>query len=118
MNDNRKRKIRIVMRLTEEEQDILSQRMQEFGISNREAYLRKMAFSGYILRLDMSEVRETLRLISNATSNINQIAHRANETRSIYAADMIQLQEEVSNLRAQVSDVMRVFSKVRRLTDL
>ena len=87
-------------------------------MSNQEAYLRKMALTGYILRLDMSEVRETLRLISNATSNINQIARRANETRSIYASDMIQIREEVGNLRMQVSDIMKVFIKVHKLADL
>jgi hypothetical protein len=77
-----------------------------------------MALAGYILRLDMSEVRETLRLLANATSNINQGAHRANETRSIYASDVVQLREEVEKLRAQVSDVMKVFGKVRKLMDL
>jgi len=66
----------------------------------------------------MSEVRETLRLMSNATSNINQLAKRAGETRSIYANDMIQLHEDVSGLRAQVSDVMKVFSKVRQFMEL
>jgi hypothetical protein len=118
MNDNRKRNVRVVMRLTEEEQDILLQRMDDAGTQNREAYLRKMALAGYILRLDMSEVRETLRLLANATSNINQIAHRANETRSIYASDVVQLRAEVEKLRAQVSDVMKVFGKVRKLMDL
>ena len=116
--DNRKRKIRIVMRLSEEEQDILLQRMRDSGIQNREAYLRKMALAGYVLRIDMSEVRETLRLLANATSNINQLAKRANETRSIYAADMVQLYEEVGNLRLQVADAMKVFGKVRKLLDL
>lgn len=118
LNDKRKRHIRIVMRLSEEEQDILLQRMRDSGMDNREAYLRKMALTGYILNLDTSEVRETLRLLANATSNINQIAKRANETRSIYAADMIQLREEVGNLRSKASDAFKVFGKVKKLLDL
>ena len=108
----------IKIRLTEEERELLVQRMRDSGIQSREAYVRKMALAGYILRLETSEVRETLRLLANATANINQIATRANETRSIYAADMIQLREEVGNLRSQVSDVMKVFSKVRKLMDI
>ena len=118
MNDNRKRKIRIVMRLSEEEQDILLQRMRDSDIQNREAYLRCMALTGYVIRLDMSEIYEVLRLIANATSNINQIAKRANETRSIYASDMIQLREEVGSLRSQVSDVMKTLEKAQKLLDL
>ena len=106
------------MRLTEEERDILLQRMKDAGIQNREAYLRKMALTGYILHIDLSEVRETLRLLANATNNINQIARVTNETRSMYAADMIQLQEEVGAMRKQVSDAMKVFRKVRNFLDL
>jgi len=101
-----KRKIEIKIRLTEDERDILIRRMSDVGVKNREAYLRNMALNGYILRLDLSEVREALRLMSNATNNINQIAARVNETRSIYASDMVQLREEVGNLHKQVSDVM------------
>ena len=118
MSANRKRKIRVEMRLTEDENDIFTKRMRDTGIQNRDAYLRKMALTGYIVRLDMSEVREALRLLANATNNINQVAYRANETRSIYAADMIQLREQVGNMRSQVSDLVKVFAKVKKLLDL
>ena len=118
MSVNRKRKIRVEMRLTDDENDIFSQRMREVGIKNRDAYLRRMALTGYILRLDMSEVRETLRLLANATNNINQIARHTNETRSIYAADMVQLREQVGYMRSQVSDIMKVFGKVRKMMEL
>ena len=118
MGVKRKRKIRIEMRLTEAEHDIFLQRMIDSGIRNKDAYLRRMALMGYILRLDMSEVRETLRLMSSVTNNINQIAKRANETKSIYAADVVQLLDEVDALRSQVSDVMKVFGKVRKLMEL
>jgi len=109
-----KRNIEFKIRFTEEERDLLFRRMSESGIQNREAYLRNMALAGYILRLDMSEVHETLRLLANATNNINQLTKRANETRSIYANDMIALREEVGNMRLQVSDAMKLFRKVRK----
>jgi len=118
MVDNRKRQIRVVVRFTEDERDLLLKRMQDSGIKNRESYLRSMALTGYILRLDTSEVREALYLMATATNNINQLAKRANETRSIYANDMIHLREEVENLRSQVSGVMKVFRKVQKFMDL
>jgi len=113
-----KRKIEVKMRLTEDELGLLHQRMDDAEIKNREHYLRKMALTGYILRLNMSEVRETLRLMTNATSNINQLAKCTSETRSIYANDMKQLHEDVNGLRAQVSAVMKVFSKVHQFMEL
>ena len=104
--------------MTEEERDILSQRMRDADMQNREAYLRYMALTGYILRLDTSEVREALRLLANSANNINQIARRANETRSIYANDMIVLREEMNGMRVQVSDIMKVFRKIREMQEL
>ena len=115
---NLKRNVSILFRLTEDERDILKNRIAGTGMRNQEVYLRKMALTGYVLRLDTSEVRETLRLISNATNNINQIAKRANETRSIYASDMIQIREEINNLRLQVSDALKLFRKVQKLMEL
>ena len=113
-----KRTIEVKMRLTEDELTTLMGRMREVGMQSREAYLRKMALAGYILRIDLSEAREALRLMATATSNINQLAKRANETRSIYAPDMVQLRDEVGNLRSQVADVLRVGGKVRKLLEL
>jgi hypothetical protein len=118
MSVNRKRKKQILMRLTDEEYEILLQRMCDAGIQNQEAYLRQMALTGYILKMNMSEVRETVRLISNIANNINQVAKRANEVRSIYASDMIKMYEEVRNLRSQVSDALKVFWKVKKFLTL
>jgi len=118
LNDNRKRKKQILIRLTDEEHEMLLQRMGMMGAQNQAAYLRSMALTGYNIKLDLSEVRETLRLISNVANNINQVTKRANETRSIYGNDLIKLYEEVSELRKQVSDVMKVFWKVEKLLEL
>ena len=115
---NRKRKIRTEMRLTEDEHDILLERMRGLGMTNKDSYLRRMALTGYILRLDMSEARETLRQISGIANNINQIAKRVNETRSIYASDMIQIREEVGSLRSQMSDALKLFRKVQKFMEL
>ncbi|MCL2604137.1 MAG: plasmid mobilization relaxosome protein MobC [Defluviitaleaceae bacterium] len=118
MDRNRKRKIRVEVRLTDDERDLLLRRMNDARITNMQSYVRNMALMGYILRMDVKEVREALRLMANATNNINQVAKRANETRSIYAADMIELREEVGNLRLQVSDALKVFGKVQKLLNL
>ena len=77
-----------------------------------------MALTGYILRLDLSEVREELRFLANIANNINQLSRMANQTRSIYASDMIKIYEEAAGLRKQVSDVMKVFRKVYKLLEL
>ena len=43
---------------------------------------------GYIIHLDMSDIQEMIRLLRICSNNLNQYARRANETGSIYAADV------------------------------
>lgn len=83
---------------TPEEYALLTQRMAEAGVINRSAFVRKMALDGYILKLDMADIHEMIRLLRNATNNLNQMAKQANSTGSIYGSeisDMQQKQDEI-----------------------
>lgn len=80
--------------------------MKEAGIINREAYLRKMAIDGYIVRVDYSDIREMSRLLRIATNLLNQVAKRANETRSIHAADVQDLQDSYETVKRQTAVIM------------
>jgi hypothetical protein len=88
--------------------------MAAAGIRNREAYLRKMVLDGYIVRLDLTEVREMVRLLSNATNNLNQIAKRANETRSVYESDIRDLRAHYERLWKQAEAILRSLAKIQR----
>ena len=37
---------------------MIEQKMAQLGTSNREAYLRKMALDGYVVRLELPELKE------------------------------------------------------------
>jgi len=88
--------------------------MAAAGIRNREAYIRKMILDGYIVRLDLSDVRKMVQLLSNATSNLNQIAKRANETRSIYESDINDLQAHYEELWVQAEAILHGLAKIKR----
>lgn len=62
--------------------------MREAGTTNMGAYLRKMALDGYILRLDLPELKEMLSQLRYMGNNINQIARRANEVGVIEEMDI------------------------------
>ena len=51
--------------------------------------------------IDFSEIHRNNYLLSNISGNINQIAHRINETRSIYKSDIDSVKEEVNKLWQQ-----------------
>ena len=68
-----KRSIAVKIRLDDKEIAALNENVKKSGFRSREAYLRKMALGGSIIRLDLSEIHETLRLLGNATANIKEL---------------------------------------------
>ncbi len=79
------RTIGLYTKVSPEEKELIAKKMALLGTKNQRAYLRKMALDGYVIQLDMSDVRELIRLLRNVSNNVNQIARRANETRNLYA---------------------------------
>lgn len=86
--DNRQRRIQLKFRVTEQERDLIEQKKRQVGTINTEAYLRKMAIDGYVVKLDLSEVKELVSLLRRCSNNLNQYTKRAHETGSIYATDI------------------------------
>ena len=75
-----------------EEMELMNQKMKELGVVNRSAYVRKMALDGYCINLNIPELKEIISLLRYSSNNLNQYAKRANETGSIYAEDIADLQ--------------------------
>ena len=98
MGKNRIRNNRIYFHLDDDEKTILEQRMESVGMKNRDGFIRKMVLDGYIVQIDTKPTADLIRLIKNATTNINQIAKRANETGSVYENDVIDLLEEINRI--------------------
>lgn len=62
--------------------------MVQLGTKNREAYLRKMALDGYVVRLELPELKELVSLMRYSSNNLNQLTRRVHETGRIYDADL------------------------------
>jgi len=107
MHKNLKRNIQQIFRVDESELDLVKQKMECANIINKEAYYRKMILDGYIIRLDLTDIREMIRLLSNATGNLNQIAKRVNTDGSILASDINDIQENYERLWVQVKVILK-----------
>ena len=81
----------INLRLSAIELQAIRERMESVGIRNMSAYMLKMAMNGFIIQLDMSDMKEVLRLMKINSNNLNQYAKKANETVSIYKEDIMEL---------------------------
>ena len=55
------RTVQLHFYVTEKENEIIKKQMDETGIENLSHYLRKMAISGYIIHLDMTDIKNVSR---------------------------------------------------------
>ena len=95
---NRNRPIQVKFRVTPEERKMIDRRMEQAGTNNMAAYLRKMAIDGYVVKLDLPELRDLISLLRRTSNNFNQIARRVNSIDRIYADDI----REMKNLLEQI----------------
>lgn len=103
--ENRKRNVQIIIRVTEEERALIEEKMQQIPTLNLSAYARKMLIDGYIITLDLQEVKGHTAQLQKIGVNVNQIAKRINETGRIYADDMGEMKrvmEEVWRLERRL----------------
>lgn len=97
-----------------EEQALIADRMTEAGISNMGAYMRKMALNGYVLHVDLSDIRELVALQRRCANNLNQVAVHAN-TYGIYPSEIAALQKDYANLWEPLSELLKKLSMVVEL---
>ncbi len=55
--ENRKRNVQIIIRVTEEERALIEEKMRQIPTLNLSAYARKILIDGYIITLDLREVK-------------------------------------------------------------
>lgn len=98
------RKIQKIFFVSEEEDALIKKKMRICGTKNFSMYARKMLIDGYIVKRDYSELKGLTHELANLARSINQIARRANETRSIYAQDVEDLQKYYADVKRAVSE--------------
>ena len=108
-----KREVQLNFRVSPEELALIEQKMAQLGTTNREAYLRKMALDGYVVRLELPELKELVSLMRYSSNNLNQLARRAHETGRIYDADL----EDISRRQEALWDgVHQVLTQLAKLS--
>ena len=109
----RKRDVPVLFWVSAEELELIHQKMQQYGTENLSAYLRKMALDGYVVKLELPELKELVSLMRRSSNNLNQLARRVNETGRIYDADL----EDISRRQEALWDgVHQVLTQLAKLT--
>ena len=92
---------------------MIHERKEAAGFKSLSAYLRKMAIDGYIVKIDLSDVKEAIRLLRINANNLNQYAKRANETGSIYLEDIRDLQKNQEELWQVMRGILERLSSIK-----
>lgn len=111
MSKKRRRCVHLNVMVTPEEQEMIYERMAEAGIRNTGAYMRKMALNGYVLHVDLADVRELVALQRRCANNLNQVAIHAN-TYGVYPEEIKQLQSDYAALWEPLSDLIKKLSMI------
>ena len=76
----RKRDVPVLFWVSADEMELIQQKMAQFGTKNLSAYLRKMAVDGYVVQLDLPELKELVSLLRRSSNNLNQLTRKVHET--------------------------------------
>jgi hypothetical protein len=110
--DKRARDVSLTFRVTAEERELIERRMAQSGIKNFRAYLLKQATLGRVIHIELDSVKEMVRLLSNATNSMNQIAKRVNGTGNLYEQDVADLTARYDELWGQTKEILRRLSAI------
>ena len=92
---NRIRNERLEIKLTEEEKALFEEKRKLAKCKNMSHFIRKCVLEKEIYQVDLEPFRDLQGLLSNATSNINQIAKRVNSTGIIYKDDINDMKKQI-----------------------
>lgn len=87
-NKNRRRPIQVKFFVDEQELSMIKAKMAQAGIVNMSAYIRKMAIDGYVIKLDLPELRELALKMDSISGGGNKAAERVEDAGGLYEADI------------------------------
>lgn len=101
------------IRLTPEELQMIQEKMKQYGTRNFSAFVRKMAIDGYVIRLELPELKEMVSLLRYSSNNLNQLTKRVHETGRIYDADLEDLRQTHERMWDAARDILSALSKLK-----
>lgn len=113
MAEKREREVQLKFRVTQAERQLIEQKMALLGTSNMAAYLRKMAIDGYVVNLDLPELRELISLLRRSSNNLNQLTKRVHKTGRFYDADLEDLRQSFDRLWDMADKLLKGLAKIK-----
>lgn len=100
------------IRMTPEELQAIQERMKQLGTKNFSAFVRKMAIDGYVVKLELPELKELVSLLRYSSNNLNQLTRRVHESGRIYDADLEDIHQNQERLWGAAQQILDKLSKL------
>ena len=94
------------------EMEAIQQKNGTVRNKNLSAYLRKMAVDGYVVQLDLPELKELVSLLRRSSNNLNQLTRRVHEAGRIYDADLEDIAQRQEQLWEGVKEILTQLSRL------
>ena len=85
---------------------MIHEKMADFGTRHVGAFIRKLVIDGYVIKLEIPELKEILHQLGPIGNNINQIARHTNVEKAVDVQEMEQIRKEVAGLRYAVAQLI------------
>ena len=109
---NRVRKNELKVYLSDEEQEIINKKIEEAGIKNKSAYVRKMLCDGLIINVDLSIIKDHNSQISKIGNNLNQITKQLNGLNYISPEDVKRVEEMSKEIKKMQREILLNFQEI------
>ena len=109
----RKRDKQLKIWVSQEELDMIYEKMADFGTRHMGAFIRKLVIDGYVIKLEIPELKEIIRLLGPIGNNVNQMARKLNAGGSIYREDIAEVTAKLDAIYTQLEKILKRLSKIK-----
>lgn len=96
----------ILIKMTPEDLRAIKAKMEQAGVKNRSAYIRKMARDGYVIMLDLSDIKEVIRLLRINSDTLSLCAEKINDSGVVSQEDIKVLQSQQEEIWEAVRGIL------------
>jgi len=108
----RKRDVPVLFWVSAEELELIHQKMQQYGTENLSNQKKIQIANGYVVKLELPELKELVSLMRRSSNNLNQLTRKVHETGRVYNADLEDISQRQEQLWEGVKEILTQLSKL------
>ena len=102
----------IHIKISSADKEKIMERMEKAGVTNMSAYMKKMAIDGYIILLDLSDVKDALEMLHINGLVLEEILEKAEETGEIDLSDIELVKEQQDEIWKTMQQILLRLSNI------